>query len=62
MANNPLSNARKRGRQSSKLLVRLFLLDPQKNVTKATKEIGSKKAIDQLMQEGYGPPRAGNLQ
>ena len=62
MANNPLPNTRKRGRQSSKLLVRLFLLDPQKNVTKATKEIGSKKAIDQLMQEGYGPPRAGNWQ
>ncbi len=60
MANNPLSNERKRGRQSSKLLVRLFLLDPRKNVTKATKEIGSKKAIDQLMQEGYGPPRAGS--
>ncbi len=60
MASNPLPNARRRRRQSIMLTVRLFLLDPVKNVTKATKEIGSKKAIDQLKQDGYGPPRAGN--
>ena len=50
---------RKRGRSSSKLSVRLFLLDPDKNITKVTKETGSEKGINQLKQKGYGSPSKG---
>jgi hypothetical protein len=60
MANCPSPNTRKRGRQTSKLSVRLFLLDPDKDITKATKEIGSKKAINLFKQKGCGPPPPGN--
>jgi hypothetical protein len=51
------TTTRKRGR--SKLLVRLFLLDPDKNVTKVTKEIGSKKGLSELEKKGCGPPSKG---
>ena len=51
------TTTRKRGR--SKLIVRLFLLDPDKNVTKVTKEIGSKKGLSELEKKGCGPPFKG---
>ena len=62
MANNNdrEPNTKKRGRPANKLTVKLFLLDPDHGTTKVTKEICSQKAIEQLMQNGYGPPRAGN--
>ena len=47
---------RKRGRSASKLSVRLFLLDPNKDITKVTKEIGSEKGLNELRLKGYGPP------
>ena len=50
---------RKRGRSPSKLSVKLFLLDPHKNITKVTKEIGSEKGLNELRQKGYGPPSKG---
>ena len=50
---------RKRGRSASKLSVRLFLLDPDKDITKVTKEIGSEKGLNELKQKGYGPPSKG---
>ena len=63
MANNDREpNTKKRGRPSNKLAVRLFLLDPDHLITKVTKETCSKKAIEQLMRNGYGPPRPGKLQ
>jgi hypothetical protein len=52
-------STRKRGRSASKLLVRLFLLDPDKNVEKVTKHIGSPKAISELQQKRYGPASKG---
>ena len=61
MANNEREpNTKKRGRPANKLTVKLFLLDPNHETTKVTKEICSQKAIEQLMQNGYGPPRPGN--
>ncbi len=61
MANNDRETTkRKRGRSVDKLVVRLFLLDPDSNVTKVTKEIGSKKGISDLIQKGCGPPPKGN--
>ena len=62
MANNNdrEPNTKKRGRPTNKLTVKLFLLDPDHVTTKVTKEICSQKAIEQLMQNGYGPPRPGN--
>ena len=62
MANNNdrEPNTKKRGRPANKLTVKLFLLDPDHETTKVTKEICSQKAIEQLMQNGYGPPRPGN--
>lgn len=60
MANYLSPNTKKRVRTNTKLSVRLFLLDPEKEITKATKEIGSKKGLDQLTQKGCGPPRPGN--
>ena len=59
MANFQLSSKRKRGPQVTKLSVRLFLLDPDKNVRKVTKETCSKEQIKELMQNGYGPPQPG---
>ena len=59
MANFSTSNKRKRGRAADKLSVRLFLLDPEKETTKVTKEIGSEKGINELKQKGCGPPRPG---
>ena len=53
------TTTRKRGRSPSKLSVKLFLLDPDKNVTKVTKEIGSEKGLNELKQKGYGPPSKG---
>ena len=50
---------RKRGRAPSKLSVKLFLLDPDKNITKVTKEIGSERGLNELKQKGYGPPAKG---
>ena len=59
MANYETLNRKKRGRQPTKLSVKLFLLDPEKETTKVTKETCSKEMIIKLMQEGYGPPRPG---
>ena len=59
MANFSTSNKRKRGPAADKLSVRLFLLDPAKETTKVTKEIGSEKGINELKQKGCGPPRPG---
>ena len=60
MADNyRVETTRKRGRSPSKLVVKLFLLDPDKNVTKVTREIGSTKAISELQQKRYGPPSKG---
>ena len=42
------TTTRKRGRSSSKLSVKLFLLDPDKNITKVTKEIGSERGLSEL--------------
>ena len=53
------TTTRKRGRAPSKLSVKLFLLDPDKNITKVTKEIGSEKGLNELRQKGYGPPSKG---
>ena len=53
------TTTRKRGRSPSKLSVKLFLLDPNKNITKVTKEIGSEKGLNELKQKGYGPPSKG---
>ena len=53
------TTTRKRGRAPSKLSVKLFLLDPDKNITKVTKEIGSEKGLNELKQKGYGPPSKG---
>ena len=53
------TTTRKRGRAPSKLSVKLFLLDPDKNITKVTKEIGSEKGLNKLKQKGYGPPSKG---
>ena len=53
------SNKRKRGRAADKLSVRLFLLDPEKETTKVTKEIGSEKGKNGLIEKGCGPPRPG---
>ena len=50
----------KLGSPVKKLSVRLFLLDPDDPITKVTKGTCSKKAIQNLMQNGYGPPRPGN--
>ena len=60
MANFQLSSRRKRGPQPSSLSVRLFLLDPDKKITKVTRETCSKGGIEQLMQKGCGPPQPGN--
>jgi hypothetical protein len=60
MASNCPSKKRKSGQQSSKLSVRLFLLDPEKEIIKVTKKICSKEAKEQLKQKGWGPPAAGN--
>ena len=61
MANNYREGTkRKRGRPANKLLVRLFLLDPDSSITKVTKEICSKKGISDLMEKGCGPPPKGN--
>ena len=62
MANNNRRepNIKKRGRPTNKLTVKLFLLDPDHEFIKVTKETCSKKAIAQLMQNGYGPPQPGN--
>ena len=60
MANFRLSSTRKRGPQPSNLTVRLFLLDPDKKITKVTKQTCSKESIQQLMEKGYGPPQPGN--
>jgi hypothetical protein len=38
----------------------LFLLDPDKKITKVTRETCSKGGIEQLMQKGCGPPQPGN--
>ena len=53
------TTTRKRGRSVSKLCVKLFLLDPDKNITKVTKEIGSERGLSELKQKGYGPPSKG---
>ena len=53
-------NTKKRGRTPNKLTAKLFLLDPDHVITKVTKETCSQEAIEQLMQNGYGPPRPGN--
>ena len=53
------SNKRKRGRAADKLSVRLFLLDPEKETTKVTKEIGSEKGKNELIAKCCGPPRPG---
>ena len=61
MANNERKpNTKKRGRHANKLIVEIFLLDPNCQITKLTKETCSPKAVRQLMQNGYGPPRPGN--
>ena len=49
---------KKRGRSPTKLSVKLFLLDPEKDITKITKEIGSEKGVNELKQKGYGPPKS----
>ena len=59
MANLSTSNKRRRGRAADKLSVRLFLLDPEKETTKATKEIGSEKGKNGLIEKGCGPPGPG---
>jgi hypothetical protein len=60
MADNyRVETTRKRGRSPSKLVVRPFLLDPDENVKKTTKKIGSSKAISELQQKRYGPPSNG---
>ena len=62
MANNDREpKARKRGRPVKKFSVKLFLLDPDNEITKVTKEICSKEAINQLMQKGCGPPQPGTV-
>jgi hypothetical protein len=62
MANNDREpKARKRGRPVNKFSVKLFLLDPDNEITKVTKEICSKEAINQLMQNGCGPPQPGTV-
>ncbi|CAB4009578.1 Hypothetical predicted protein [Paramuricea clavata] len=48
---------KKRGRPVNKLSVKLFLLDPDNEITKVTKETCSREAINQLMQKGCGPPQ-----
>ena len=53
------TTTRKRGRSASKLSVRLFLLDPDKNIEKVTKDIGSERGLNELKQKGYGPPPKG---
>ena len=62
MANVSTSKKRKRGRAADKLCVRLFLLDPEKETTKVTKEIGSEKGQNELKEKGCGPPRPGMSQ
>jgi hypothetical protein len=51
---------KKRGRPVNKLSVKLFLLDPDNEITKVTKETCSREAINQLMLKGCGPPQPGN--
>ena len=63
MASNDCEpNTKKQGSPAKKLSVRLFLLDPDHEITKITKGTCSKQAIQQLMQNGYGPPQPGNEQ
>ena len=58
-SNDRVPSTGKQGSPAKKLSVRLFLLDPDKKITKVTKGTCSKEAKKQLMQNGYGPPRPG---
>ena len=60
MANNYRETTKRKRGSADKLVVRLFLLDPDGNVTKVTKQIGSKKGISDLIEKGCGPPFKGN--
>ena len=61
-SNDREPNTKKQGSPAKKLSVRLFLLDPDHGITKITKGTCSRQAIQQLMQNGYGPPQPGNEQ
>ena len=52
-------NTRKREREGT-FSVKLFLLDPDDEITQVTKKTCSKEAINRLMQKGCGPPQPGN--
>ena len=58
---NYQSRAKKRGRQPSKLSVKLFLLDAGKSISVITTKTCPKKGIKKLMQDGFGPPQPGSI-